>query len=218
MEYLTLNQVTIESVAKIVSKDIKDGKIVIIPTDTAYAISADATNEESVRKIYNIKNREQTNPIHICVHSINMAKEYAEISEQQEEILNYFLPGAYTFILKKKSDKLPSLLTAGLDTIGIRIPGTDFTSVLGNYLDVPFTATSANLSGMNTAYTMKDIKEQYGDENLSDYFSAVVDSERKLIGNISTIIDIIDVYKPVVLREGVIKKQDVIKKIEEIIK
>jgi len=143
-----------------------------------------------------------------------MASKYAYISEKQKKILNAFLPGPLTFILKKK-DNIPSSLTAGLDKIGIRIPDSNFTTMLSNYLSVPYTITSANLSGMGSAYTIGDITSQFG-EDLHKIFSAVVESNEKLLGKISTIIDISE-DKPKIIREGFVLGEEILIKIKDVL-
>jgi L-threonylcarbamoyladenylate synthase len=217
MEILKITQVTLESIAKIVSKHIKEGKLVIIPVDTAYAISTTALDEKAIKKVFEVKKRGLNNPIHICVNGIESAKKYSEISPPQEKILSHFLPGAYTFILKKK-DIVPSILTGGLDTVGLRIPDSTFITMLSNYLEVPFTITSANYSEMQTAYTMDEIKKQFTPEDLHKHFASVVESDVKLLGTISTIIDLTNEKKPKVLREGAVDSKKFFSDFERIIK
>lgn len=217
MEILKITPVTLESIARIVSKHIKEGELVIIPVDTAYALSTNALDEEAVKKVFRIKKRGLHNPIHISINSIESAKKYAEISDRQEKILTHFLPGAYTFILKKKSI-IPPILTAGLDTIGLRMPDSAFITMLSNYLEIPFTLTSANYSNMPTTYTMEEIKKQFTEANLHKYFASVVESDKKLLEKTSTIIDISNEKKPKILREGAVNSNDFFTEFEKLIK
>ena len=150
-------------------------------------------------------------PITLIPEQVN-----AYVSELQEKILKEFLPGPFTFILKKKA-VLSSILTGGLDTIGVRIPDTLFMTILSNYLEVPYTATSANYTGMPTSYTIEEIKNQFGEEYLSRHFSTIVESQHKLLGNISTIVDITIEDKPKILREGFVETTSILNKIEEVI-
>ncbi len=125
---------------------LKNGEIVIYPTDTIYGLGANALNENSVKKIFKIKGRNFNKPISIIVRDIKMAKKVAEFDEKTEKIFNKLLPGPVTLILFKKNI-LPDILTAGTNKIGIRIPDCKFTKILMENLDFPITTTSANLSG-----------------------------------------------------------------------
>src|SRR3989344_282146 len=83
-------------------KILKEGGVVIFPTDTVYGFVADATNKKGVAKIYNIKKRPKSKPLPVFVSGIKMAREVAEIDARQVKILKKFWPGKYTFILKRK--------------------------------------------------------------------------------------------------------------------
>ncbi len=216
MEIIKISPVSINGIAKIVANNLNKGKIAIIPADTAYAIAANALNEKAINKIYDVKNRNKNDPIHIFINSSNSALDYAYVNELQKKILNRFLPGPYTFILKKK-DNIPSILTAGLDTIGIRVPDTEFITLLNNYSDFPITATSANKSGLPTAYKIQNIIDQYGEDNLNSYFSNIIENDGEMIGKTSTIIDIINANDPKILRLGNIDKNEILNKIKKTI-
>lgn len=217
METLKLTSISIKEVAKIVAEHIDRSELIIIPVDTAYAVTVNALDEEAVKKVFILKKRKFENPIPICINNINKLNNYVYVSKIQKEILNHFLPGAITFILKKRKILSP-ILTGGLDTVGIRIPNTSFITMLSNYLNVPFTLTSANLSGMPTLYSIKDIINQFEKNYLKEYCSLVVETDKSLLGNPSTIVDITNEREPMIIREGVVNKNDVIEKIKEILK
>ena len=115
------NGYTNKDINKIV-KYISLGGIVILPTDTVYGIAADVDNVGAVKKIYEIKNRPITNPVNILVSNLEMIQNATKkITETEKKIINKFFPGAITIIFEKDK-KISNIITAGLDTVGIRMP------------------------------------------------------------------------------------------------
>lgn len=118
MEYVDIKNgnYTKDSITKI-AKSIKAGEVLVLPTDTVYGIVSDAFNGEAVRKIYELKNREYSNPMSVVVSNIEMVKKVAKnISETEKKIIEKFLPGALTIIFEK-SNMIPDIVTSGLNTI-----------------------------------------------------------------------------------------------------
>lgn len=133
-------------------EDIKHGAIFIYPTDTIYGLGCDATNEESVHLIKNLKYRDKDKPMSVIAPSIDWIKENCEVSN--EEIQKY-LPGPYTLILKKKDPKFLKQIASG-DTLGVRIPDSEFTNLIEK-AGVPFITTSVNFAGEPFAIKISDI-------------------------------------------------------------
>lgn len=118
MEYIDIKngKYTKDSIIKI-SRSIKSGGVLILPTDTVYGIVSDAFNEEAIKKIYELKKRKYSNPMSIVVSNKEMIKKVAKsVSETEEKIIQNFLPGALTIILEK-SNIISDIVTSGLDTI-----------------------------------------------------------------------------------------------------
>ena len=88
---------------------LKNGGVVICPTDTVYGFLADATDKKAVEKIYKIKKRPKSKPLPVFVKDFKMANNLAKINNEQAKILNKFWPGKYTFVLKRKSGDLELL-------------------------------------------------------------------------------------------------------------
>src|SRR4030043_628132 len=110
--------------SKILERAIKllnRGEVIVCPTDTGYAFSANALDTRAVAKVFHLKGRSYSNPIHIAVHSIAEAENYASLNEAARYLARHYLPGALTLVLPKK-DIIPAVLVAGLDSVGIRIP------------------------------------------------------------------------------------------------
>jgi len=144
-------------------KIIRQGGVVICPTDTVYGLLADTNNENAIRKIFKIKKRSKGKPIPIFVKDIEMAKELAFIDKKQEKFLKMVWPGKVTVVLKRKN-VLPRILFGNKKTIGLRIPDYKLISLLLKKLNYPLTGTSANISGKPASTKIKEVLKQFGKE------------------------------------------------------
>ena len=131
---------------KYISELLNDGGIVVIPTDTVYGIVCDALNIKAVDKVYKLKQRDYSKPMVILVSSIDMLKKYTlSINKLEEELINRYLPGMMTIVLRK-NNLIPDIVSSNRDTIGIRIPdNNDLISII-NKINRPIIATSCNIS------------------------------------------------------------------------
>jgi L-threonylcarbamoyladenylate synthase len=174
------------------------GEVVVCPTDTGYALAANALDPNAIRKVFVLKGRSYLNPIHVAVSSMGEAEKYACVNEAAECLARNFLPGALTLVMTKK-EIIPSLLVGGRDTVGIRIPDNRVILDLAAMTDVPLTATSANASGSPTAYTIQEIEDQTGE--ILKQAALVLDQGALYPRDISTIVDL-TTTPPHVIREG----------------
>lgn len=181
-------------------KVLKEGGIIVYPTDTIYGLAVDAFNLEAIGKLFVLKKRSQK-PLPVIVSNMTMAKTIADISREQEAIMKKYWPGAITFVVKKKAI-VPNALTLGLETVGIRIPQSDISVQLAHLLGNPITSTSANISGNKVCTTIDEVIREFSDfESQPDYFLDA--GELKEIPP-STVVDLTE--KPAkVLREGPVK-------------
>ena len=178
---------------KIARMAMKKGSIIIYPTDTVYGIGANVFDEKAILKVFNIKKRPLNKPLSICVSKIEDIKHVAQLDARDETIVRNILPGPFTIILKKK-DNISSLLTAGSDKIGIRIPDNIICRDLSS--EFPITSTSANLSGYDIPESSEGVLKQLGSS-----IDIMMDAGICKHGIPSTVIDM-TVYPPKVLREG----------------
>ena len=193
------------------SKYIKEGKLVLFPTETVYGIGADGLNEEAVKKIFIAKGRAQDNPLILHVSSIEMIERIAKnISPLEYKIIKELFPGPLTIILKKK-DVVPNIVSANLDTVGIRMPESIIAHDLIELSNTPIAAPSANISGRPSGTNIQDIFEELN--NRVDY---IIDGGDTNIGLESTVIRVID-NKIHILRPGKITYNELIKYGEVII-
>jgi L-threonylcarbamoyladenylate synthase len=139
----------LERAARLIIK----GEVLVCPTDTGYAFSVNALNTRAVARVFNLKGRSYSNPIHVAVSSIEEAAKYAHVNKAARHLARHFLPGALTLVLPKK-EIIPAMLVAGQDTIGIRIPDNKVILSLAEMVGRPLTTTSANISGQLTPYAV----------------------------------------------------------------
>ncbi len=155
---------------------IKNGGLVVVPTDTLYALCASAISEECIEKVFLAKGRDFRKPLSIIVHDRGEIGKYAESVQGIEK----YLPGPYTVLLKRKIGTLPDILTGGGDKIGIRIPEHPIPLELARRCG-PITATSANLSGGKNPTRIEDVTV---DADLA------IDDGPTRLGRPSTIVDL----------------------------
>ena len=182
---------------------LKKGNTVIFPTETVYGVGANGLDKNAIKKIYEAKQRPLNKPISLLVSNIDMIENVAkDITNIEYSIIEKFFPGPLTIILKKK-ETIPDILTAGSDTIGIRMPANDIALNLINYAGVPLATPSANLSGKPSGTNLKDIIKDF-DGNVDCF----IDDGPSKIGLASTIVKVIDGV-PHILRQGSISIDEI---------
>ena len=148
-KYIDIKKATPEAkilIAKEVAKDLKEGKIVVFPTETVYGL-ASSLDDAAVNKIFEIKGRDKSKPLPIMIGNVKDINVVAEkIPHVFYELSNKFMPGPLTVVLKKKPS-VSDIITGGLDTVGVRMPDHFFALNLIRFVGCPIIATSANLSG-----------------------------------------------------------------------
>ncbi len=172
---------------------LKDDGIILYPTDTIYGLGANIFSEKAVRKIYKIKQRPSEKPLSVLVSNYEGLSLVAEVSKKNEEIIKNYLPGPYTFILKKRTI-VPSIVTSYTSKVGVRIPDNTISRLLS--MNFPITTTSANISEEKVLTNPDDIVKQLkGDVDL------IIDVGEIKSPAPSTIIDLTG-KKPVLVRKG----------------
>jgi len=182
------------------AKLILSGEVVVCPTDTGYAFSANALDADAVAKVFALKGRAFANPIHVAVGSVDEAAKYAYINRAAAHLSRRFLPGALTLVLPRR-EVIPAVLVGGRETVGIRIPANKVMLNLADMAGLPLTATSANISGQPTPYDAEEVVEQLG-QNIEN-IALVLDQGPLPAQGLSTIVDL-TVSPPQLLRQGLI--------------
>lgn len=177
---------------------LKNGGVIGFPTETFYGLGADASNEEAIGKIFDVKGRDFNNPILVVIGDLAHTDLFADgIPAQARPLMRRFWPGPVT-ILFRASAAVSSRLTAGTEKIGIRLTSHPIAREIARKLGGPLTATSANLTGAPECSSASDVLVQ-----LKGRIDGVVDGGLTPGGKGSTIVDA-TVSPAAVLREGVI--------------
>ena len=184
-----------------------EGKIVVYPTDTIYALGVNALGSEAIRDLFEVKERQLEKPIHVVVHSLEMAGKYVILNNAARELAARFLPGPLTLILPKR-DVVPDSLVGGRKTLGIRIPDNKICLMLSQRAGIPFTTTGANTDGGANPYTIDEVVNQLGPH--IDDVDLLIDQGPLPRTLPSTLIDL-TTSPPSVLRQGIISASDALK-------
>lgn len=182
---------------------IKEGKIVLFPTETVYGIGANALDEKAVNKIFEAKGRASDNPLIVHICNLDMINDLVqEIGETEEKLITNFWPGPLTIIFNRR-ECIPNNVTAGLDTVGIRMPSNSVARKLIEFAGLPIAAPSANISGKPSGTKVEDIIDEL--DGKVDY---ILDAGMVDIGVESTVIRVVD-SKVHILRPGKITVEDI---------
>jgi L-threonylcarbamoyladenylate synthase len=169
-------------------KVLKDGGLVIFPSDTVYGLLVDATNEEAVKKLINFKNRPIGKAISVFAANLEMLEQQVIVNEEKRKILNKMLPGPFTIILESHH-KVSSLLESEKGTLGIRIPDYQIVTDLVAAYEKPITATSANLGGRPPHYSVESLLNELP-EYKKELIDLIVDAGKLPRNKPSTILDL----------------------------
>lgn len=176
-----------KDILKKIGKEVKNGKLIVFPTETVYGIGANSLNKEAVSKIFDAKGRASDNPLIVHISNINMLENIVyNINDIEKKLINAFWPGPLTIIMKKK-DIIPENVSGGLNTIGVRMPDNSIARELIEYAGVPIAAPSANKSGRPSGTLIEDIKQEL--DGKVDY---ILDAGNSKIGLESTVVKVID--------------------------
>ena len=175
---------------------LRDGGLMAFPTETVYGLGADAQNDKAVAGIYAAKGRPQFNPLIAHFANTSQAKDHVQWSNFADQLAEMLWPGPLTLVLERKSKStLSRLLSAGLPSVGIRVPSNPIARQLLVNLDRPIAAPSANLSGK-----ISPTHPEHVSKNLFGRINGIVDGGACQLGVESTIIDLTEA--PTLLRPG----------------
>lgn len=161
---------------------IRDGDLVVYPTETVYGLGADAIDEAAVKRVFAAKGRDRSDPISLAVPTIDRALDYVEASDRELAFMREFLPGPVTVVVTKRS-VVPDVLTGGRSRVGLRVPDHDVARALLETV-APLTATSANVSGSPSATTVDRL-----DPSIREKAAVVLDGG-ETGGTASTVVDV----------------------------
>ena len=178
------------------AKIITSGGLVAFPTETVYGLGADALNPDAVRKIYAAKGRPSDNPLILHVHSPEHAAQLVHMNAQAERLAKIFWPAPLTLVLPAKPH-IPLITRGGLDTAAVRMPDNPTALALIEASHTPIAAPSANISGRPSP---TDAQSVFAD--MDGRIDFILDGGSVDIGIESTVIDLTNHEKPLMLRPG----------------
>lgn len=178
---------------------LNEGGIVIFPTDTVYGVACNCRNEESIKKLFEIKKRPMYKPINVLTDDISKIKLITKkVHDKEKRLIEKYMPGALTVIMEK-NEEIPNILTAGLETIGVRIPNNKIALSILEKFDYPLAVTSVNISGEKDGIEVDDFIDEFEDK-----VDIIIDGGKSEIGIPSTIVKVTDDNIEVV-RKGTIE-------------
>lgn len=143
-----------------------NGKTIVYPTETCYGLGCDATNNEAVKKIFQIKQRVENKPCLLLFPSIEMAKEYTQWNDTFEALAQKYWPGPLTMVAPLKEGKnLSPLLQGPGNTIAFRVSNHPFIQQFFKVFHKPLVSTSANIAGGPNPYTMQTVQTTFENQN-----------------------------------------------------
>lgn len=191
-------------IAKAVSF-LREGKVVVYPTETFYGLGVDITNEKAIKKLYELKRRDYGLPIAILVSDKAMLEEYVgRVSESVINLIKAFWPGPLT-ILFPAGTKISKSLTTNTGKIGVRISSHPVACALVREFGKPITTTSANLSGYPPSLSMRHVQKYFRDR-----IDCMLDGGECEPSRGSTVVDVVD-DTMAIIRDGAIPSDQVIK-------
>ncbi len=192
------------------SDTLSSGGLVIMPTETAYGIAADATNDDAVRRVFEAKNRPLERSLPIMVSDRYMIEEYAELSALARHLMHSFMPGPLSLVVPIKANSGLAASVSGNSTgVSFRIPGNDLARAIVAELGKPLTTTSANKSGEGTLYAADEVRAAFLEK-----VDLILDQGNLAPVQPSTIVDLLG-DTPKIIRQGPISETEVWKAVEQ---
>ncbi|VUZ83980.1 Threonylcarbamoyl-AMP synthase [Candidatus Methylomirabilis lanthanidiphila] len=183
---------------------LRQGGLVAFPTDTLYALGADASNPSAIERVFIAKGRKPTNPILLLVADLTMAiRCVGELPEAAVRLAERWWPGPLTLVVPAPGT-ICSLLTAGTDRIGLRVPDAAIALTLIRQFGGPVTGTSANRSGGKDPLDADEVLRQLGGQ-----VDVVLDGGPVAAGSPSTVVDV-TISPPVIVRHGPVRQEEIL--------
>lgn len=179
-----------ESAVDVAHAMLHAGGLVVYPTDTVYGIGADATSAEAVEKIHKVKGISDKRPMSVLVSDFGMIDYYCETGIWEDMILRKYLPGPYTFILRRARP----IAASDTEKLGVRLPDSDFCRAMCKEFGRPIITTSANLTGQRPPTNFAEV-----DKRIIDAADLAIDGGPTRQKSPSVVIDLVDRK---VIREG----------------
>ncbi len=198
MSHIESSSAVLSACVERAARILREDGVIAAPTDTLYGILANALSERAAAKVFAAKLRADSSPLPIFVSEIEDLSEYGrDVPDFAYRLASEFWPGKLTIVVPK-SERVPALVSGGLDTVGMRIPGHPVPRSIVSALGAPVTATSANVSGSAPMTSASDVARELGGR-----LNLVFDGGQLAPSPPSTVIDT-TVTPPKILRSGAI--------------
>jgi len=190
---------------------LRAGKLVALPCDTVYSLSCDATSPEAVKRVFEVKRRPRDKPVSVAVHSPEAALKLLKPVPGLKRALETLTPGPVTIVAPARSGVVAEQVTAGRDTLGVRIPDHPFFLRVVRRFGRPVVTTSANVSGEPAPVDANGVIEQLGDD-----LDLLVEGECP-IKEPSTVIELKPDGEIEILREGALSREEILEALEGVV-
>ena len=198
-DWMSLEQIDLKEAVDAV----RSGGVIAFPTDTFYALGVDAMSESAIRRAFEIKRRPATTPMPVLISQANQADRLSrDFGKSFRSLTERYWPGALTIVVPA-ADDVPSVLTGGLDTVGLRMPDHELALKLISEAGIGLTGTSANITGEQPSKDWRVVEEAIGGE-----LDAIVIGECGNVSAASTVVQVIG-GEARLLREGPISLREI---------
>ena len=201
---------TVDNIRK-ASKIVKNGGLIIYPTDTVYGLGCDPFNVRAIERVFKVKGERKDKPLPILASDLAHIRKIAYLNKRAKKIAERRWPGPLTLVVQKKT-VLPDIVTCGSTSVGVRIPNHTVAIQLINLCDGLLIGTSANITGEKPPKTAQEAYKQLGEQ-----VDVVLDGGPTPLGQESSIINLTS-RKPKILREGPIKLVDILNALRDTFK
>lgn len=199
---------------------LRQGGIIVYPTDTAYGIGCQIFNEKSIDRIFEIKQRPKEKSLPVLVNSVTMCKKLVKINSKAGHLIKKFWPGGLTLVLpliqfkeianyfnlsKELVERCLEKITSRKYKLGVRLPNSKIVDYLIKKIKIPLIGTSANVSGKGSCYSAEDVVKQFKDRNLQP--DLILDGGKLENSRISTVLEFNEDIK--ILRPGAIRLEEI---------
>lgn len=181
------------------AETLKNGGMVVFPTETVYGIGVDAFDKDAIASLYEKKQRPLDKPLLMHISGIEMAKSVAVLDDKTTELIKRYTPGPLTLVVKRR-EEVPEIAVASGDTVGLRFPSNKVFLEISKAFGKPIAATSANISGFKSAVNGEELAP------VLDIADMVIDGGECELGVESTIVSLVG-DKPKILRQGAFPKE-----------
>lgn len=183
------------------AKLLKSGEVIGIPTDTIYGLACSANDPEAIKRLYEIKGRNEEKPVAICVSDFKDLRHWGKADHIPDELIQQLLPGPVTIVLNKSVHLNNPYLNHGIEKIGVRIPDFDFIRDVCRIFSQPMALTSANKSSEKSTLNVDEFKHLWSCLGAVFDGGSLSDSDEHRKG--STVIDLSQPGEYQVIRQGI---------------